>query len=79
MDKSYQPQDIEQRLYAKWEAEGCFPPRAEDDGQPPYCIVIPPPNVTGTLHMGHAFNNTVMDTLVRFHRMEGNDTSRSRP
>ena len=74
MDKSYQPQDIEQRLYAKWEAEGCFPPRAEDDGQPPYCIVIPPPNVTGTLHMGHAFNNTVMDTLVRFHRMEGNDT-----
>jgi valyl-tRNA synthetase len=74
MDKSYQPQDIEQRLYAKWEAEGCFAPRAEDDGQPPYCIVIPPPNVTGTLHMGHAFNNTVMDTLVRFHRMEGNDT-----
>ena len=74
MDKSYQPQDIEQRLYAKWEAEGCFPPRPEDDGQPPYCIVIPPPNVTGTLHMGHAFNNTVMDTLVRFHRMEGNDT-----
>ena len=74
MDKSYQPQDIEQRLYAKWEAEGCFPPRTEDDGQPPYCIVIPPPNVTGTLHMGHAFNNTVMDTLVRFHRMEGNDT-----
>ena len=74
MDKSYQPQDIEQRLYAKWEAEGCFAPRAEDDGQPPYCIVIPPPNVTGTLHMGHAFNNTVMDTLVRFHRMEGHDT-----
>ena len=74
MDKSYQPQDIEQRLYAKWEAEGCFAPRAKDDGQPPYCIVIPPPNVTGTLHMGHAFNNTVMDTLVRFHRMEGNDT-----
>ncbi len=74
MDKSYQPQDIEQRLYAKWEAEGCFAPREQDDGQPPYCIVIPPPNVTGTLHMGHAFNNTVMDTLVRFHRMEGNDT-----
>ncbi|MEY4377750.1 MAG: hypothetical protein RJB26_2300, partial [Pseudomonadota bacterium] len=74
MDKSYQPQDIEQRLYAKWEAEGCFAPRAQDDGQSPYCIVIPPPNVTGTLHMGHAFNNTVMDTLVRFHRMEGNDT-----
>ncbi len=74
MDKSYQPQDIEQRLYAKWESEGCFAPRAEDDGQPPYRIVIPPPNVTGTLHMGHAFNNTVMDTLVRFHRMEGNDT-----
>ncbi|MFM7066708.1 MAG: valine--tRNA ligase, partial [Gammaproteobacteria bacterium] len=74
MDKSYQPQDIEQRLYAKWEAEGCFAPRAEDDGKPAYCIVIPPPNVTGTLHMGHAFNNTVMDTLVRFHRMEGHDT-----
>ena len=74
MDKSYQPQDIEQRLYAKWEAEGRFSPRAEDDGKPAYCIVIPPPNVTGTLHMGHAFNNTVMDTLVRFHRMEGHDT-----
>jgi valyl-tRNA synthetase len=74
MDKSYQPSEIEQRLYAQWEAQGCFTPRAADDGRPPYCIVIPPPNVTGTLHMGHAFNNTVMDTLVRFHRMEGDDT-----
>jgi valyl-tRNA synthetase len=71
MDKSYQPQDIEQRIYERWEAQGYFAPQG--DGTP-YCIVIPPPNVTGTLHMGHAFQDTIMDTLTRFHRMQGQRT-----
>jgi valyl-tRNA synthetase len=71
MDKSYQPQDIEQRLYKRWEEQGFFAPQG--DGEP-YCIVIPPPNVTGTLHMGHAFQDTIMDTLTRFHRMKGHRT-----
>ena len=71
MDKSYSPRDIESRLYAGWEAAGWFAPAG--DG-PPYSIVIPPPNVTGTLHMGHAFQHTLMDVLTRFHRMEGDRT-----
>ncbi len=71
MDKSYQPQDIEQRIYKRWEEQGYFAPQG--DGTP-YCIVIPPPNVTGTLHMGHAFQDTIMDTLTRFHRMKGHRT-----
>jgi valyl-tRNA synthetase len=68
MDKSYHPQAIESRIYAAWEAAGWFAPAA--DGTP-YCIVIPPPNVTGTLHMGHAFQHTLMDVLTRVHRMDG--------
>ncbi len=68
MDKSYSPRDIETRLYEAWEAAGWFAPAASGT---PYCIVIPPPNVTGTLHMGHAFQHTLMDALTRFHRMEG--------
>jgi valyl-tRNA synthetase len=68
MDKGYSPRDIESRLYAEWEAAGWFAPAG--DGAP-YCIMIPPPNVTGTLHMGHAFQHTLMDALTRFHRMEG--------
>ena len=68
MDKSYQPQDIEQRVYARWEESGYFAPRG--DGEP-YCIMIPPPNVTGTLHMGHAFQDTIMDALTRYKRMMG--------
>jgi valyl-tRNA synthetase len=71
MDKAYSPQDIEQRIYARWEAAGFFAPRGAGRG---YCIVIPPPNVTGTLHMGHAFQDTVMDALVRYHRMRGEPT-----
>jgi valyl-tRNA synthetase len=71
MDKTYDPQAIEQRIYARWEALGCFAPAG--DG-PAYCIVIPPPNVTGTLHMGHAFQDTVMDALARYHRMLGDAT-----
>ena len=68
MDKSYQPQDIEQRVYERWEENGYFAPQG--DGEP-YCIMIPPPNVTGTLHMGHAFQDTIMDALTRYHRMKG--------
>jgi valyl-tRNA synthetase len=71
MDKSYSPRDIESRIYAAWEAAGCFAPVGEG---PPYCIAIPPPNVTGTLHMGHAFQHTLMDVLTRLHRMDGDRT-----
>ncbi len=71
MDKTYQPETIEQRWYQHWEQQGYFAPRGE--GQP-YCIMIPPPNVTGTLHMGHGFNQMVIDTLIRYHRMKGDRT-----
>jgi valyl-tRNA synthetase len=68
MDKVYAPQDIERRSYERWESHGWFAPRASGT---PYCIMIPPPNVTGTLHMGHAFQHTLMDALIRYHRMLG--------
>jgi valyl-tRNA synthetase len=71
MDKAYSPVDIESRLYAQWEACGYFAP--EGSG-PAYSIAIPPPNVTGTLHMGHAFQDTIMDALIRYHRMRGFNT-----
>ena len=71
MEKTYQPKDIEQRVYARWEEQGYFAPAG--DGKP-YCIMIPPPNVTGTLHMGHAFQDAIMDTLTRYHRMRGDRT-----
>lgn len=71
MDKTYQPKDIEQRLYQTWEQQGYFKPSGV--GQP-FCIMIPPPNVTGTLHMGHGFNQTVIDILTRYHRMQGDNT-----
>jgi valyl-tRNA synthetase len=71
MEKTYSPGDIETRLYERWEAEGRF--KASGAGAP-YAIVIPPPNVTGTLHMGHAFQDTIMDALTRYHRMRGDDT-----
>jgi len=71
MDKSYSPKDIEQRHYERWERNGWFAPSG--DGEP-YCIVIPPPNVTGTLHMGHAFQDTIMDALIRYNRMQGRNT-----
>jgi valyl-tRNA synthetase len=71
MDKAYSPADIESRVYARWEACGYFAPSGKG---PAYSIVIPPPNVTGTLHMGHAFQDTIMDALIRFHRMRGFDT-----
>ena len=71
MDKVYAPAEIEQRLYQRWEAAGYFSPRP---GRRSFCIVIPPPNVTGTLHMGHAFQVTIMDALTRMHRMQGDAT-----
>jgi valyl-tRNA synthetase len=70
MDKVYAPQDIERRIYERWESHGWFAPRGHGA---PYCIMIPPPNVTGTLHMGHAFQHTLMDALTRYHRMRGED------
>ncbi len=71
LDKSYQPSGIEQRWYARWEAAGYFAPSGRGA---PYCIMIPPPNVTGTLHMGHAFQHTLQDALTRYHRMRGDNT-----
>src|SRR5471030_791430 len=70
LDKTFDPQSVESRLYAKWEASGVFAPKDDPDAQP-YSIVIPPPNVTGSLHIGHALNNTLQDVLVRFQRMRG--------
>ena len=68
----YNPHDVEERLYQQWESQGLF--RAEPDAKrAPYTIVIPPPNVTGILHMGHALNNTIQDILIRFKRMQGDN------
>ncbi|MCC5880819.1 MAG: valine--tRNA ligase [Idiomarina sp.] len=68
MDKTYSPQAIEESMYQTWEDAGYFKPSGQGDA---YCIMIPPPNVTGSLHMGHAFQHTIMDTLTRFKRMDG--------
>src|SRR5215510_470186 len=74
IDKTYQPSEVEGRIYAAWEGAGAFRAgRPERAAAQPYCIVIPPPNVTGSLHMGHALNNTLQDILVRFERMRGKD------
>ncbi len=70
MDKVYAPAEIERRIYERWESHGWFAPSGHGT---PYCIMIPPPNVTGTLHMGHAFQHTLMDALTRYHRMLGQD------
>ncbi|HEY2244388.1 MAG TPA: class I tRNA ligase family protein, partial [Xanthobacteraceae bacterium] len=74
IESRYQPSEVESRIYAAWDAAGAFragrPERAKAE---PYCIVIPPPNVTGSLHMGHALNNTLQDILCRFERMRGKD------
>ncbi|GIX37114.1 MAG: valine--tRNA ligase [Silanimonas sp.] len=73
MDKSFEPSTFESKWYAHWEATGLFKPSG-DASKPAYSILLPPPNVTGTLHMGHAFQHTLMDTLIRYHRMRGFDT-----
>ncbi len=71
MDKTFQPADIESRWYQEWEEKGYFSPQGGDE---PYCIMIPPPNVTGSLHMGHGFQEAIMDALIRYHRMRGCNT-----
>src|SRR6056300_1034930 len=71
LDKTYDPSAIETRWYAFWESRGHFAPSGEGT---PYCIMIPPPNVTGRLHMGHAFQDTIMDAMIRYHRMKGDNT-----
>ena len=71
LDKTYRPEEVETRLYAAWEDAGAFACGQNDNK--PFSIVIPPPNVTGSLHMGHALNNTLQDILIRFERMRGRD------
>ena len=74
IDKTYQPSEVEGRIYQTWEQAGAFKAgRPERAKAAPYSIVIPPPNVTGSLHMGHALNNTLQDILCRFERMRGRD------
>ncbi|WP_250459960.1 valine--tRNA ligase [Microbulbifer litoralis] len=73
MDKTYQPNAIEQQWYQTWEESGYFKPSG-DTAADPYCIMIPPPNVTGSLHMGHGFQESIMDALIRYHRMQGDNT-----
>ena len=72
LDKTYDPKEIEARRYPEWENAGAFHAHPESPNQP-YCIVIPPPNVTGSLHMGHALDNTLQDVLIRWRRMKGDD------
>jgi valyl-tRNA synthetase len=72
LDKTYDPKEIEARRYPEWEQSGAFTAHPES-AKPPYCIVIPPPNVTGSLHMGHALDNTLQDVLIRWRRMKGDD------
>ncbi|MCC7113750.1 MAG: class I tRNA ligase family protein, partial [Burkholderiales bacterium] len=71
--KSFEPHAVEAKWYPAWESQGAFAPSMQP-GAPAYCIPLPPPNVTGTLHMGHAFQQTLMDVLIRWHRMRGDNT-----
>lgn len=74
MQKTYDPKDFEERIYKAWMDHGAFTPDREKDqaeGKKPFTIVMPPPNVTGNLHMGHAMNNTLQDILIRFKRLKG--------
>ena len=70
LEKTFDPATVEPRLYAAWEQSGAFAPTDNPDAEP-FSIVIPPPNVTGSLHIGHALNNTLQDVLIRFQRMRG--------
>ncbi|MBS0287285.1 MAG: valine--tRNA ligase [Proteobacteria bacterium] len=72
LEKTYQPHELEKKWYQHWEKSGYFKPNHAHSN--PYCIMLPPPNVTGTLHMGHAFQDTIMDSLIRYQRMKGNLT-----
>src|SRR5688572_33471650 len=70
LPKTFEPKAAEPRLYDRWESSGAFAPK-DDPAAEPFSIVIPPPNVTGSLHIGHALNNTLQDVLTRFERMRG--------
>lgn len=72
--KSFEPADIERRWYPVWEASGHFAAGLDTTKSDNFCILLPPPNVTGTLHMGHGFNQAIMDALTRYHRMRGDNT-----
>ena len=72
LPKVYEPQQVEDRIYKMWESGGYFKPQGKADAKP-FTIVMPPPNVTGQLHMGHAMDATLQDTLIRFKRMQGYD------
>ncbi|MGY8994463.1 MAG: class I tRNA ligase family protein, partial [Rhodospirillales bacterium] len=75
LDKTYRPADVEKRIYETWESSGFFAGgRSERANAMPFTIVIPPPNVTGSLHVGHALDNTLQDVLIRYRRMLGCDT-----
>jgi valyl-tRNA synthetase len=81
LEKAYNPKDFEDRVYAAWEQGGYFKPRSpafgdssSSHGEKPFVVVIPPPNVTGVLHMGHGLNNSLQDIVVRYHRMRGEPT-----
>ena len=74
MEKTFNAAEAEARIAAEWEAQGAFAAGANASRAESFCVMIPPPNVTGSLHMGHAFNNTLQDILVRWHRMRGFDT-----
>ena len=73
LSKTYSPKEFEDRIYQNWCDKGYFTPSV-DDGKPPFSVVIPPPNVTGQLHMGHALDETLQDILVRYKRMQGFST-----
>src|SRR5260221_1939708 len=73
LPKTFEPQAIESRWYPFWESRGLFK-ASMSAGAPSFCIQLPPPNVTGTLHMGHAFQQTLMDLMIRYHRMRGDNT-----
>ncbi len=74
LEKAYNPKDFEDRVYEAWETKGAFKPRTPKAGEKPFVVVIPPPNVTGVLHMGHGLNNSLQDIVVRYHRMKGEPT-----
>ena len=73
LDKQYNPKEVEDRLYKKWEEKGYFHAEVNPDKEP-FTIVIPPPNITGQLHMGHALDNMMQDAIIRFKRMQGYET-----
>ena len=74
LSKSFSPKDIESKWYEFWESNGYYKAGEDSNKNDHFSILLPPPNVTGTLHMGHGFNQTLMDALTRYHRMKGENT-----